>query len=96
MRRVPASVLDTSVLVYLASGKVEKTDRVEQPLGDGGTIGVQVPNELAAMRFGFSTYDAMIVAAAILSGCTTLWTGDMRLGTAVDGGLRILNPFRPD
>ena len=46
-----------------------------------------------AERYGFSLYDAMIVAAAVLSGCDTLWSEDMQHGMTVDG-LRIVNPFR--
>jgi predicted nucleic acid-binding protein len=36
----------------------------------------------------------MIVASALTSGCTTLWSEDMRDGLLVEGQLRILNPFR--
>jgi predicted nucleic acid-binding protein len=46
-----------------------------------------------AARYGLSVYDAMIVAAALLSGCTTLLTEDMGHGTVVEGQLRIVNPF---
>ena len=46
-----------------------------------------------AARYGLSVYDAMIVAAALLAGCTTLWTEDMGDGTVIEGQLRILNPF---
>jgi predicted nucleic acid-binding protein len=48
-----------------------------------------------AERYGFSTYDAMIAASAILSGCDTLWSEDMQHGMAVDDRLRIVNPFHP-
>ena len=47
-----------------------------------------------AERYGFSTYDAMIVAAAIHAGCDTLWSEDMQHGMVLDEGLRIVNPFR--
>ena len=46
-----------------------------------------------AERYGFSTYDAMIVASALIAGCTTLWTEDMATGLLVEGRLRIINPF---
>jgi predicted nucleic acid-binding protein len=46
-----------------------------------------------AARYGLSVYDAMIVAAALLAGCTTLLTEDMGHGTVVEGQLRIVNPF---
>ena len=46
-----------------------------------------------AERYGFSIYDAMIVASALVAGCTTLWSEDMQDGLLVEGQLRIVNPF---
>ncbi|WP_121062510.1 PIN domain-containing protein [Chachezhania antarctica] len=46
-----------------------------------------------AERYGFSVYDAMIVAAALLAGCDTLLTEDMHTGLLVEGQLRLVNPF---
>ena len=46
-----------------------------------------------AERYGLSVYDAMIVAAALLAGCTRLWSEDMQDGLLVEGRLRIANPF---
>jgi len=46
-----------------------------------------------AERYGFSVYDAMIVAAALLAGCTVLYTEDMQDGLLVEGHLRLANPF---
>jgi predicted nucleic acid-binding protein len=48
-----------------------------------------------AERYGFSIYDAMIVASALHSGCTTLWSEDMPHGLVLreHEGLRITNPF---
>ena len=46
-----------------------------------------------AERYGFSVYDAMIVADALIAGCTTLWTEDMHSGLLVEGQLRLVNPF---
>jgi predicted nucleic acid-binding protein len=45
-----------------------------------------------AKRYGFSVYDGMIVAAAQLAGCTTLYTEDMHDGLVIDG-LAIRNPY---
>ncbi|WP_353475654.1 PIN domain-containing protein (plasmid) [Salipiger sp. H15] len=44
-------------------------------------------------RYGFSVYDSMIVAAALLAGCDTLWSEDMHNGLLVEDSLRIRNPF---
>ena len=46
-----------------------------------------------AERYGFSIYDSMIVAAAMQSGCDTLYTEDMHHGQAIDGLLKVVNPY---
>lgn len=43
-------------------------------------------------RYGFSFYDALIVAVALESGCTRLYTEDLQHGQKIDG-LIIENPF---
>ena len=58
------------------------------------TVEVHERGLMLAEKHGFSTYDAMIVAAALLNGCETLWSEDMHHGMAVEGKLRIVNPFR--
>jgi len=35
----------------------------------------------------------MIAAAALLAGCSTLWSEDMQDGLLIEGRLRIVNPF---
>ena len=47
-----------------------------------------------AERYGLSVYDSMIVAAALLAGCTVLYSGDMQDGLVVDRQLRVANPFK--
>jgi predicted nucleic acid-binding protein len=44
---MPASFFDTNVLLYLASSDTAKADRAEAVLADGGSISVQILNELA-------------------------------------------------
>lgn len=46
-----------------------------------------------AERYTLSVYDAMIVAAALLAGCTTLYSEDMHAGLLVESQLRLVNPF---
>jgi predicted nucleic acid-binding protein len=53
---MPGSFIDTNVLVYLA-GDGDKAERAEALLHEGGTISVQVLNELANVarrKLGFS------------------------------------------
>jgi predicted nucleic acid-binding protein len=40
-----------------------------------------------------SIYDAMIVGAALLAGCTVLWSEDIQHGQVIDQQLLIQNPF---
>jgi predicted nucleic acid-binding protein len=44
---MPGSFFDTNVLVYLASSDPAKANRAETIVSDGGTVSVQVLNELA-------------------------------------------------
>ena len=46
-----------------------------------------------AERFGFSLYDSMIVSSALESGCSVLYSEDMRHGQEIDTQLVIANPF---
>jgi predicted nucleic acid-binding protein len=46
---MPASFLDSNVILYLASGQPAKADRAEQLIASGGTINVQVLNEIATV-----------------------------------------------
>jgi len=132
---MPGSFFDTNVLLYTTSSAALKAERAERLIAVGGTISVQVLNEIAnvarrkmrfswkrthdllsrlrqllpvipvtlsiheaglalAERYSLSVYDGMIVAAALDSGCDTLWSEDMHDGLVVDDRLTIVNPFR--
>jgi predicted nucleic acid-binding protein len=49
-----------------------------------------------AERDRLSFYDALIVAAALEAGCSTLLSEDMQDGQVFDGRLTIRNPFTQD
>jgi predicted nucleic acid-binding protein len=38
-----------------------------------------------ARRYGFSHWDSLIVAAALLAGCERLYSQDMQHGQVIDG-----------
>jgi len=57
------------------------------------TLETHDKGKLVAEQYGMSVYDAMIVAAALLGGCETLYSEDMRDGLLIDDQLRICNPF---
>ena len=48
-----------------------------------------------AKRYGLSIYAAPIVPAALLAGCRTLHSEDMRDGQVIDRQLTIRDPFAP-
>lgn len=125
---------DTNVLLYLLSADTAKADRAEDLLARGGTISVQVLNELVAVargklrmpwnavldvtaalrsvcavvpltlethdrgleiaeNMGLSVYDSMIVAAALSTGASVLYSEDLQHDRVVGGRLTIRNPF---
>ena len=46
-----------------------------------------------AKRYKLGFYDSLIVAAALLDECETLYSEDMQHGLVIDGTLTITNPF---
>ena len=125
---------DTNILLYLLSADTAKADRVEQLLGERGTISVQVLNEFASVavrklkmplidvreildtiravcsvepvtvethdrglaiyeRYGFSLYDSVLVAAALIASAKVLYSEDLQHGQVIDDQLRVVNPF---
>jgi predicted nucleic acid-binding protein len=49
-----------------------------------------------AERYGYSIFDALVIASALQAGSETLWSEDMQDGMVIDGRLRIANPFRKE
>jgi predicted nucleic acid-binding protein len=47
-----------------------------------------------AARYGFRTYDSLLVAAARQAGCRVLYSEDLQHGQVLDG-VAIQNPFLP-
>jgi predicted nucleic acid-binding protein len=47
-----------------------------------------------AEKYRYSTYDALIVAAALDAGCTTLYSEDLQDGQTMHRQLTIRNPFQ--
>jgi predicted nucleic acid-binding protein len=62
------SFVDSNVLLYFASADAAKADRVEAIMEAGGTISVQVLNEMAAVmrrKFGFGWEEATAALATV-------------------------------
>ena len=54
---------------------------------------VRLAHQLIA-RYDFQYFDSLIVAAALHSDCTTLYTEDMHHDLLVEDQVRIINPFQ--
>ena len=46
-----------------------------------------------AERYGFGHYDSLIIAAALKTGSSTLYTEDMQHEQVIEGRLTLINPF---
>ena len=93
---MPGSFIDTNVLVYLASGDPVKAERAEKIIADGGTISVQVLNELAnvarrKMRMTWSETHALLsmIRALLPAQPMTVETHETGLALAERYGLSI-------
>lgn len=74
---LPRRFFDTNVLLYLASGDEKKAACVERLLADGGTISVQVLNEMAnvarrKMQMSWSETLAFVTPFRLLLDVTPL------------------------
>ncbi len=56
------------------------------------TIEIHERALVIAERYGYSIFDSLVIAAALTTGATTLYSEDMRDGQSIDG-LTIRNPF---
>lgn len=45
-------------------------------------------------RYGFSLYDSMVVASALIAGTKVLYSEDLQNGQVIDAQLRVVNPFQ--
>ena len=99
------AVISTQVLAEVANVLVKKflfskKDTVETIRFIRNQVDVQpvTPDviELASgifIRYGFSFFDSMIIAAALTAGCSTLYSEDLHSKQVIDKKLTILNPF---
>ena len=44
-------------------------------------------------KYGYSYYDCLVLASAILIGCKIIYSEDMQHNQLIEGKLKILNPF---
>lgn len=88
-----ADFLDSNVLLYLVSGEPEKANRAEAVLRCGGTISIQVLNEIAAVAFGrFGKPLSQI--RELLAGIRVICTVHLPTVTTHERGLDIAERYR--
>jgi predicted nucleic acid-binding protein len=44
-------------------------------------------------RYGFTLYDSLLIAAALMAGCKRLYCEELQHGQLIDRQLRVVNPF---
>jgi predicted nucleic acid-binding protein len=57
------------------------------------TIETHSAARVIAEKHGYNIYDALVVAAALESGCSTLYSEDFQDGQVIEGRLTVRNPF---
>ena len=82
-RLVPWPEIETSLeLITVLAAGVRPLDEDVHELG-----------KMLAQRYRLGFYDSLMVAAACLDGCDTLYSEDMQHGLVIDTRLTIINPF---
>lgn len=67
---------------------IRRVCKIESITLETHELGLQV-----AERYGFSVYDSLIIAAALIAECETLYSEDLQSGQVINGRLVIKNPF---
>ncbi|PSB17944.1 PIN domain-containing protein [Phormidesmis priestleyi ULC007] len=66
-------------------------------ISDFAVIEIDAPKVMQAIRinqcYGYTYWDSLIVATALLSNCIILYSEDMQHNQLIENQLRILNPF---
>ncbi len=98
--------LSTQVLTELSNTLKKKfkvdwkdVELVISEISSGFQIFVNQPNTIEkacqiADKYNYSFYDSLIIAAALASNCSILYSEDMQNGQIVENILTIVNPFR--
>ncbi len=62
---------------------------------DVETVTIETHDRALAIveRYGFSLYDSLLIAAALIADCKVLYSEDLQHGQLIDRQLRIVNPF---
>lgn len=82
--------------LQMAWPQIEEASAVLQHLCGVEPVTLEVHNDARrlAETHPLAWYDALIAAAAIAAGCSTLYSEDMQHGMRIGKALTIRNPFR--
>ena len=87
------------VLRKLVMPQREIAEAVRQLAETRRVLTVQIEQVVAALelsrRYRHGYYDSLIIASALASGATTLYSEDLHHGQTIEGILRIVSPFAP-
>ncbi len=98
-------VISTQVLIEISANLLKKTDYDEKDVSivverlsyvyHISLVDVQTILKALDIRkkYKYSFWDSLIIASALIAGCSTLYTEDMQHSQLIDGSLRIVNPF---
>ncbi|GAB6162668.1 PIN domain-containing protein [Desulfothermus naphthae] len=80
-------LIDEKVTRLIQENVIEITNVVSVDMG------TYMKANMLRMRYHLSFWDSLIVASALESGCSILYTEDMQDGQVIEGRLKIVNPF---
>lgn len=76
--------------------QINEFSELIQALCSTESLTIEVHNKGVSIgeRYGFSVYDSMIVASALVAGCQVLYSEDMQDGQLIENQIQIVNPFK--
>jgi predicted nucleic acid-binding protein len=74
--------------IHGALGPIRQVCRIESV-----TLETHERATVLCERYGYSFYDALILAAALIASCSVLYSEDMQDGQVIDNRLLIRNPY---
>ena len=97
---VSAQIINETVAVLIGKHRFSLADAYEVGAGlmdlcEIVPVSAETIREASrlAIRYQLSHWDALVVAAALMAGCETLYTEDLQHGQIFDGRLTVVNPF---
>ena len=102
---LPTAVVSTQAIHELVANLIKKAGfeetQIREIVGDFYQDCEVADADMKAMltasrlreKYRFSHWDSLITAAALETGCATLYAEDMQHGLVIDERLKVVNPF---